>query len=191
MKIQGDIDIDFADRTSLLKHIEYTSAAMREVTPIRKHPSGIYPTSIPYDPFNDMSSLDYVEAENRGYFKIDLLNVHVYTQVKNENHLIELMRDPDWTLLQNREFVENLIHIGNHYNSLMRMPEPVDSIIKLSMFLAVIRPGKKHLIGKPWAEISKTVWDKTDEGFAFKRSHSIAYSQLVIVHMNLLSEQKS
>jgi hypothetical protein len=54
------------------------------------------------------------------------------------------------------------------------------------MFLAVIRPGKKHLIGLPWKEVAKTVWDKGTDGYIFKRSHSCAYSQLVVVHMNLL-----
>jgi hypothetical protein len=70
------------------------------------------------------------------------------------------------------------------------MPEPVDSITRLAMFLAVIRPGKKHLIGERWSEIAKTVWDKGTDGYIFKRSHSCAYSQLVVVHMNLLCEQE-
>ena len=68
------------------------------------------------------------------------------------------------------------------------MPEPIDSIPRLAMFLAVIRPGKKHLIGQPWSEIAKTVWDKGTDGYVFKKSHSLAYSQLVVVHMNLLGQ---
>jgi hypothetical protein len=68
------------------------------------------------------------------------------------------------------------------------MPEPVDSITRLAMFLAVIRPGKKHLIGKSWKDVAKTVWDKGSDGYTFKKSHAIAYSHLVVVHMNLLEE---
>jgi len=60
----------------------------------------------------------------------------------------------------------------------------------LAMFLALIRPGKRHLIGSSWAEISKTIWDKGDDGYVFKKSHSLAYSHLVVVHMNLLCEQE-
>ena len=56
------------------------------------------------------------------------------------------------------------------------------------MFLAIIRPGKKHLMGKSWSEISKTVWDKGTDGYVFKKSHAISYSWLVAVHMNLLRE---
>ncbi len=75
MRIDSDIDIDVGDREQLLKLIAHTPAAMRNVTPMRKHPSGIYITDIPYDPENDMCSLDYTEAEERGYFKLDLLNL--------------------------------------------------------------------------------------------------------------------
>jgi hypothetical protein len=69
------------------------------------------------------------------------------------------------------------------------MPEPINSIPRLAMFLALIRPSKKHLIGESWQEVAKTVWDKEDDGYSFKRSHSCAYANLVVVHINLLEEQ--
>lgn len=188
MKFKSDIDIDFGAREKILAVIEHTPAAMRKVSPMRKHATGVHVTEVPYDPVNDMASIDYSEAEKRGYFKLDLLNVHVYNQVRDERHLIELMRDPDWSRLKNRDFVEKLIHLGNQYNALRSMPEPVDSIPRLAMFLALIRPGKKHLQGKPWKEVAKTVWDKGNDGYTFKKSHAIAYAHLVVVHMNLLEE---
>ena len=188
MKFKSDIDIDFGNRDEILKLIQHTPAAMRKVSPMRKHATGVHVTEIPYDPVYDMASIDYAEAEKRGYFKLDLLNVHVYNQVRDERHLIELMRDPDWSRLKNRDFVEKLIHLGNQYNALRSMPEPVDSIPRLAMFLALIRPGKKHLQGKPWKEVAKTVWDKGNDGYTFKKSHAIAYAHLVVVHMNLLEE---
>jgi hypothetical protein len=188
MKFKSDIDIDFGDREKILSVIKHTPAAMRKVSPMRKHATGVHVTEVPYDPVYDMASIDYAEAENRGYFKLDLLNVHVYNQVRDERHLIELMRDPDWSRLKNRDFVEKLIHLGNQYNALRSMPEPVDSIPRLAMFLALIRPGKKHLQGKPWKEVAKTVWDKGNDGYTFKKSHAIAYAHLVVVHMNLLEE---
>ena len=159
---------------------------MRNVKPMRKHATGVYITDIPYDPVNDMASIDYTVADKRGYFKLDLLNVHVYSQVKDEKHLIELMYEPNWGKLKNPVFVEKLIHLNSQYYNLQKMPEPVDSIPRLAMFLAVIRPGKKHLIGLPWKEVVKTVWDKGTDGYTFKKSHAISYSWLVAVHMNLL-----
>jgi hypothetical protein len=189
MRIDSDIDIDFGDREKILSLIKHVPASMRNVSPIRKHPTGVYITDIPYDPVNDMASIDYAEAEKRGYFKLDLLNVHVYNQVKNEQHLVELMREPDWSLLNNKEFVEKLIHLGNQYDTLRKMPESVNSIPRLAMFLAVIRPAKRHLIGKSYKEINDTVWEKDHTGYSFKKSHAIAYAQLVVVHMNLLREK--
>ena len=188
MRIDSDIDIDLGDRDKLLAVIKHIPASMLNVKPIRKHPTGVYITDIPYDPVHDMSSLHYVEAEKRGYFKLDLLNVHVYENVRDEQHLIDLMREPDWSKLKDKSFVEKLIHLNNQYYNLVKMPEPIDSIPRLAMFLAVIRPGKKHLIGKTWSEISKTVWQKDSTGYTFKAAHGIAYSQLVVVHANLLGE---
>ena len=128
MKFNSDIDIDFGDREKILSVIDYIPSAMRKVNPIRKHATGIHVTDIPYDPVNDMASIDYAEAENRGYLKLDLLNVHVYNQVRDETHLIELMREPNWNNLKNKDFVEKLIHLGNQFFTLRSMPEPVNSI---------------------------------------------------------------
>lgn len=188
MKFNSDIDIDFGDRSKLLEHIKHIPAAMHNVHPVRKHNTGVHVTDIPYDPINQMSALDYTDAEKRGYLKLDLLNVHVYNFVRDEQHLIEMMKEPNWDKLKNRSFVENVIHINNQYDALRSMPEPVDSIPRLAMFLAIIRPGKKHLIGKTWKEVSKTVWEKGTDGYQFKKSHAIAYAHLVVVHMNLLEE---
>ena len=186
MRIDSDIDIDFGDRDTLLKLIPHTRAAMRNNT-LRHHATGVYVTDIPYDPANDMATMDYVLAERRGYFKLDLLNVHVYTLIQDEQHLIRLMnREPNWAILKDYNKMKELIHIGNHYRSIKSMPEPIDSIPRLAMFLALIRPAKKHLIGLPWAEVSKTIWDKGADGYSFKKSHAIAYAHLVVVHMNLL-----
>jgi hypothetical protein len=189
MKFKSDIDIDTGDRDKILEHLVHIPAAMREVKPIRKHPTGIHITSAPYDPVNDMCALDYKEAEDRGYFKLDVLNVNVYNQVRDEFHLIELMREPNWNRLKDRDFVEKLIHVNNQFDTILQMPEPINSIPRLAMFLAIIRPGKKHLIGKTFKEISNTVWEKTHQGYVFKKSHAVAYAQLVVVHMNLLEEQ--
>jgi len=186
MKFNSDIDIDFGNRDSILEHIQHIPASMRNVKPIRKHATGIYVTDIPYDSMNDMANIDYTVAEERGYIKLDLLNVFVYSAIKDEQHLIEMMREPNWVKLYDKSFVEKLIHLSNHYSSIQKMPEPINSIPRLAMFLALLRPGKKHLIGLSWKEVADTVWDKGSDGYSFKKSHALAYSQLVVVHMNLL-----
>jgi hypothetical protein len=186
MKFKSDIDIDLGDRDKLLSLISHIPASIRK-NEVKKHNTGVYVTDIPHDPINNLSALDYEDAEVRGYLKLDILNVHVYNQVRDEKHLHELMNEPDWNKLNDPIFVEQLIHLGNHYNSLRKMPEPVNTIPRLAMFLAVIRPGKKHLIGKPWNEVAKTIWEREEGTYTFKKSHAVAYAHLVVVHMNLLS----
>lgn len=187
--MKSDVDIDFADREQILKHIDHTAAAMNVNGTVKRHTSGVYVTDVPYDPINDRCGVTYEVAERRGYLKLDFLNLWVYRYVRDDEHLIELMREPDWRRLADRTFVEHLIHLANHYESIVTMPEPIDSIPRLAMFLSIIRPGKRHLLGKTWNEISESVWDRnSDTGYTFKKSHAVSYAQLVVVHMNLLIE---
>jgi hypothetical protein len=187
-KFNSDIDIDFGNRELILEKIPHIHSSLLLNGQARRHNSGVHVTSIPYDPVNNIAAIDYNEAEARGYIKLDFLNVWVYQWVRDERHLTELMAEPNWQLLKEREFVEKLIHLANHYEAILAMPEPVDSIPRLAMMLSIIRPAKRHLIGLPWSEVAKTVWEKDDELYTFKKSHSIAYANLVVVHMNLLEE---
>lgn len=194
MKFRSDIDIDFGNRDSALAVLEgYTAAGIVRDGELIRHNTGIYVTDIPQDPFTGVASLDHKIAEDRGYLKLDLLNVSLYTQIKSEQHLNYLIaQEPLWDLLQEPDFFAQLIHVGSHYDTLVKMPEPVDSIARMAMLLAVIRPAKRHLIGQPWKTVAETVWDKpADDGYYFKKSHSVAYAHLVVMHMNLICEQIS
>jgi hypothetical protein len=169
MKFKSDIDIDVADRDQALAVLDHTAASIIRDGKIAKHNTGVYFTPVPVDPFTGRSSLDYEAAEDRGYVKVDVLNVGLYSQIKNEQHLQHLMsQEPLWDLLLARDFCAQLIHIGAHYDTLIKMPEAVNSIPRLAMFLAVIRPAKRHLIG-----------------------HAVGYAHLVAVNMNLICEQVS
>ena len=190
MKFKSDIDIDLGDRSQALALLEHVPASILRDGRLTKHNSGIYVTAVPRDPFTGQASLDYNVAEDRGYIKLDLLNVSLYTQIKSEQHLTELMnQEPAWDRLRDPEFFTQLIHIGNHYDLLLKCPEPVNSIPRMAMFLALIRPGKRHLIGKTWREIAESVWEKpADDAYYFKKSHAVSYAHLVVVNMNLLSQ---
>jgi len=185
----ADVDLDFADRTQILDIINHVAARGRHGTEdqVAKHNSGVYVTDIPYDPINGCAAIDYKTAEERGYFKIDFLNVYVYSLIKDTEHYQWLLeQSTPWEQMNNKEFAEQIIHIGNHYESMQRMPEPVDSIERMAMFLAIIRPGKRELLSKEWKTVAQTVWNPTDEGYTFKKSHAIAYSHLVSLHMKLV-----
>ena len=190
MKFQSDIDIDLGDRTQALAHISHVPASILRDNKLVKHNSGIYVTDIPVDPFTGQASIDYQAAEARGYVKLDLLNVSLYTQINSEAHLTELMnKEPAWDRLYDPEYFARLIHVGSHYDTLLKMPEAVNTIPRMAMFLSVIRPAKRHLIGRNWAEVAATVWDKpVDDGYYFKKSHAVSYAHLVVVNMNLLTQ---
>jgi DNA polymerase III alpha subunit len=184
-----DIDIDFADRTKALEHFKTVTAAIEENGTFKKHNTGIYCTSVPYNPITGISTIDYKEAEDRGYFKIDFLNVSVYEKVKNREHLKKLMEtEPLWDLLEQEDFTNLLFHVNGH-TYLMKEMKP-SSIEELAMCLALIRPAKKHLVGKTWTEIGKTIWEKPTNGdYYFKKAHAIAYAHVVVVQMNLICEE--
>ena len=188
VKFKSDVDIDFADREQVIGLLDVTSASILRNGEMVRHNTGVYATDIPQDPFTSQASLDYDVAEDRGYVKLDFLNVNLYKQVRDEAHLIELMREPDWAKLYDPDFCAQLMHVNAHYDTLIKMPEAVNTIPRLAMFLAIIRPAKRHLVGKTWKEIAETVWDKPDDDtYYFKKAHAIAYSNLVVVNMNLLN----
>ena len=182
-----DIDIDSADRERILELIKNVPASIHRKDEIVKHNTGVYVTDIPVDPSTGLCTIDHKQSEAMGYIKLDFLNVNLYERVQDHAHLDRLMNtEPQWDRLTDRSFVENIIHIGNHYDTLQRMPEPANTIPRMAMFLSVIRPAKRHLIGLPWKQVAETVWEKPIDGsYFFKKSHAVAYATLVAVNMNL------
>jgi hypothetical protein len=184
--MSADIDIDFADRETVLRLIQHTPARQSNG---RKHNSGIYVTDIPADPVNNCAAIDYEEAEQRGYFKLDFLNMSVYQLIRDPAHYQEMLNQtPPWQRLwTDRAWASQLVHVGQ-YTNLLEIMKP-DSIQRLAAFISIIRPGKAHLQTRPWAEVFASVWDgDTSRGYTFKKAHSISYAMLVTLHMNLLNQ---
>lgn len=187
--MSADIDIDFADRESILKLIDSVPARQLHQGQVRRHNSGVYVTDIPYDPVNQCAAIDYELAEQRGYFKIDFLNMTVYNLVRSPEHYSEMQaQEPPWSRLWcDSEWAKQLAHIGN-YTGLLATMRP-DSIPRMAAFISIIRPGKAHLQNRPWAEVFESVWDGDDSrGYTFKKAHAVSYAALVALHMNLLSQ---
>jgi hypothetical protein len=186
-----DIDIDFADRSKILDIIKHVPASRNDNGTFKKHNTGVYCHSIPVNPLTGFASFDYEAAEQRGYFKIDFLNVGIYEKIKDEDHLMRLMnQEPLWDLLEQDEFSDLLFHVHGH-GSVIRTMKP-KSIEQLAAILAMIRPAKRFLIGKTWDEVMKEVWIKPTTGeYYFKKAHAVAYAQAVAVQMNLICENIS
>ena len=186
---QADIDLDFANRDDVLKLISCVPARQITQNQVRHHASGVYVTDIPYDPVNACAAIDYEQAEQLGYFKIDLLNMSVYQLIQSPEHYKEVLaKEPSWERLWiDSEWAKQLVHIGN-YTELLKSMKP-DSISRMAAFISIIRPGKAHLQNTPWAEVFESVWDGNDSrGFVFKKAHALGYSKLIALHMNLISQ---
>jgi len=184
--MSADIDIDLADRSRVLDIIQCVPATQKDGS---RHASGVYVTDIPYDATLNQAAIDYQEADDRGYFKIDLLNVSVYQQVKNADHYSEMLSaDPPWQRLWlDPDWSKQIVHIGN-YTELLKNMKP-DSIVRMAAFISIIRPGKAHLQNRPWKEVFASIWDgDNSKGFTFKKSHAVGYAHLVMLHMNLLNQ---
>jgi hypothetical protein len=187
--MSADIDIDFADREQILNLVQHIPARQLVQNQFRRHNSGIYVTDVPYDPVNKCAAIDYETAEQRGYFKIDFLNMGVYQLITDPVHYTEMLTaTPPWARLwQDPIWAGQLVHIGN-YTELLKSMRP-DSIPRMAAFISIIRPGKAHLQNKTWETVFESVWDGNDsKGFVFKHSHAISYAALVALHMNLLNQ---
>lgn len=186
-----DVDIDFANRAEALAILKHIPASRKTETGFVAHNSGVYFQNIPCDSITNLASIDYKEADTRGYFKIDFLNLSLYKDINSEEHLIKLCNiEPMWELLEHKEIVENLFQISNHYELVSKLKP--NSIEQLAAVIALIRPGKKHLINKSWDDIMKEVWTKDinndDSGYVFKKAHSFSYAMAIVVQLNLLCE---
>ena len=186
-----DIDIDFANRATALEKFKHVGAAIQENGTFKKHNTGIYCTSVPYNPLTGLSTIDYKEAEDRGYFKIDFLNVSVYDGVRDRAHLKQLMEtEPLWDLLEQDDFSNLLFHVNGH-GAILREMKP-RSVEQLAAVLAMIRPAKRYLIGKDWKDVLDEVWVKpAGDEYYFKKAHAVAYAHVVVVQMNLICENIS
>ena len=185
-----DIDIDFVDRNKVLEIIKHVPAS---INGNKKHNTGVYVQPIPINPLTGYANIDYKTAEDRGYFKIDFLNVSAYQGVRNEDHLVQLLNtEPLWDLLHEKEVCDQLFHV-NGYHTLLNALTP-KTIEELAMVLAMIRPGKKHLIpicqDQGFQAIKDDIWVKPiNDSYTFKKSHGHSYAALIIVQLNLICEK--
>ena len=187
--VSTDIDIDFADRLGALEGLAHVPAAVVSDGRRQRHPSGAYFQEIPFDPLTGLAAFDFKQAAELGYFKVDFLNNSIYEGVQDEDHLDRLMnQEVDWELFLNRGIVDQLSHVAGHYG-IIHSIQP-KSIEDLAVVLALIRPGKRHLVGQARAAIDAEIWQPSSDGYEFKRAHAIAYAVSIVVQLNLIWEKE-
>src|ERR1700756_963956 len=106
-RVDTDVDIDVIRRDKILEGLECVYARIDRSDKYEKHPTGVYFQNIPRDPTTNICTLDHRVANEHGYFKIDFLNVNIYEDVRDEQHLLELIdREPPWDFFEYPEITD-------------------------------------------------------------------------------------
>ena len=194
-----DVDLDVKDRdrvASLFR--EAIPASQVQNRRLVNHNTGLYFQKIPQDPQRKLSVFPYKEAEDMGYFKVDLIPNHVYDLIESEAELQQLLDAPvDWDWFLDDRFYDSpdhryrLTHLGNYRRLCKKFPPK--SVTDIAALIAVIRPQKAHLKKECQTieEIKERVWQREEgaEGYFFKKSHSIAFAILVVLHAQLIARR--
>lgn len=187
-----DIDIDVKTSFDPMKVFDglCTPASMLTNGKLTKHPCGVYFHTIPTDPHTGLSAMTYDVVEQLGISKIDFLHASYLNRFKSKTELVKASTTtPNWTLLQNAAICAQLPHVRNH-GELLASVYPT-SIDELADVLALIRPGKRHLVNKyvtaskQQRKILRTeLYDRNVSEHMFKRSHAIAYAYAIVAVLN-------
>lgn len=183
-----DIDIDVAP------HTQKTDYGIRAIqingNDIRLHPSGYYmKNGMCVDPETNAATIEYKDADNRGFIKIDLLtniSYENYNTKQDQRDAIE--KEPNWDLFRDEGVVGMLPHIANHYELISRLD--IRSIDDLADALALIRPAKASMIDDYLNNkviTRKQLYRKPTTGeYYFKKSHAYAYAIMIVGLLNTI-----
>ena len=188
-----DVDTSSTTREDILNKLKHIPASKINSMGVFPHNVGVYFCDIPTDKIPGLASIDYKNAEEDfGFFKIDLLHNTIYDKFSTRKEVEDsINKEPNWNLLKNPLIVKELPHINNYSEMILGLPN-ITSVEELAMFIALIRPGKKYLIDdvkkNGWKSIEDKIWLKEDNGFQFKKSHSIAYALSIVSCLNTLEK---
>ena len=194
MKSTFDIDIDIPLSFDRDKYGIRASIVNEEKKKLIHHNSGVYPNqSIPVDIETGLSAIPYKEAEEYGFVKIDFLNNHLLSKISSKEEYLELLeKEPDWERLwEDHDFLLSMPQISNHYTTIVQI-KPKD-IQTMADVIAIIRPGKlKYLddyINDPIGTREK-LYEPEEDSYYYKKSHAVAYAQLIVIAMNLYEKRE-
>lgn len=183
-----DVDLDVADHDAAAAVLQpyAVPASLIEGGKQVRHNVGVYLQRIPINPLNGLAVFPTKYAQDLGYYKVDILTNRVYKTIASMDELRCLVQTPIiWSWFEHVQFVRSLVQFGNEAELVARYKPR--SVLDLACLVALIRPGKRYLIGEPWSVINKKIWQKEppERGAMFKKSHSLAYSLLVGVDARL------
>jgi hypothetical protein len=184
-----DIDIDLPSSFKAPDFFkDWVPASILQNESLRPHPCGIYPQSIAKDEFTDLACIPYDIADEMGYLKLDFLHLNIYDYFQSREEIEELVEiEPDWDLLLVPSNIKKLYQLSNHIDLVLQLKPR--SIEDLADAIALIRPGKIELLPIYLANKAKgrqLLYSKNSQGFAFKKSHSLAYSLVIVLQLHLI-----
>lgn len=184
-----DVDIDVSPKTDKDKYGTRAMAYNHEM--VSAHPSGYYLETVPVDPITGLCSFDSSYGDSAGFQKVDLLSNSSYDMFESKEEVLKYAEmEPEWDLLLEEDVVQSLPHLAKHIDLLTRIQPR--SIHDLADTLALIRPGKSHLIDsymKNKERVRKKLYKRSKDHY-FKKSHAYSYAMMIICVLNKISESR-
>lgn len=186
-----DIDIDILPSVDPMKIFpSWVRASVVRDGKLTPHPCGVYPQGIARDPMTKFSAIPYSEAEELGFLKIDFLKLSLLNGLVSRAEIEKFVKaEPNWSLLQLQSNHSKLFQLSKH-GEMLQLIKP-SNIVELADCMALIRPGKKNFLGlyrKDRESCRKILYAKDEGGYAFKRSHAIAYAYNVVLQLHLIEQ---
>lgn len=188
-----DIDIDTPsafDPKDIFADV--VSASMVNGGRFRKHPAGVYFQELPTEPTQDVACVPYNIAPHFGLFKVDFLHLSLLDAFESKAQIRELMhKEPDWSMIQDPEVVAELFQLKNHYD-VLQWVQP-RSVEELADCVALIRPGKRHLLDQyktNQIQTRKELYKQPLPKGCFKKAHAIAYAFNIVLQMHMFQKIK-
>lgn len=184
-----DVDIDCSSKTERTSYGVRSMVYNADTYRILPHPSGINLDDIPVDLETGLAAIEHKEAAALGFNVVDILTNTSYDRFSSKRDVLNMIeQEPNWRLLESREFVSKLPHIGNHFD-VVSLVQP-RSIDDLADILALIRPGKRNLLEsytKNKHSVRLQLYRRSANGQAyFKKAHSYSYALMIVAIINKL-----
>lgn len=191
----ADIDIDLAnpDRVRDLFKNKITPALQIEQGEVKQHLVGVYFQTIPKDKETGIAAIPPDEAIKFGFLKVDLLSLKLLKYFESKQEIKNILKkDPDWSMLEKKEIVEQLFQLHNHFKIVAKVKPK--SIEEIADTLALIRPNKRKYLEeylKNKDVVRKVLYVREPEDkSSFKKSHAVAYALLVALNLHLIKMGK-
>lgn len=185
-----DIDIDITPKFKPDSIFKITHASIVEQGDLKKHNVGVYFQDIPVDKVTGLAAIPYKEAQDHGFFKIDMLNLNILENFESKDEIRQLLKmEPDWELLNDPTVVDKLFHLSKHYDTIQKIQPR--SVSDLADCLAIIRPNKIKLVdkySKNKKAVIKELYTKRDPS-DLRKSHAIPYALLIVLQLHLIKAE--